>query len=299
LAHLDDVAHEKPDIQPLAPNIACTGHKTVKDRKGRSFTVPYSYSCPDPHNESTNRRNDTARDTHDAAMKAAQKAVDEAVAELDKAGDVTTANSDAAEAKAADIRIRAESVMHRAAAAWFGVDTADLTTTQFQTFKKWALIGLAGSTATATMLAGLVIGMAERDGRGSKLTRALRAYIARRRKKLVRIVETIVEKPVDKLVEVDKLVFVDKPTIVDRIVEKPFTHEKLVEVEKHVLVDRPTVVEKTVEKPVIVEKPIVVPRFATGFTPSPPAASKSILATPGAGKFVARTREGGPSSLAI
>jgi hypothetical protein len=190
-----------------------------------------------------NRNNKQALEDHQKQVDDAKKSLDEAEAQLK-----ALPKPDPEASKAADKafhRAVAGSTMYRVAASWFGVSATELTDGQFERFKRLAVITVAGSAAVATMLVSFISHATPRvPGEQSKLVRALRAYLARKRKNVVRIVKETVEKPVEKIVEVEK--FVDRPV------------EKIVEVEKHVVVDRPIVVEKTVEKPVIVEKPVVV-----------------------------------------
>jgi hypothetical protein len=80
------------------------------------------------------------------------------------------------------------------------------------------MYGLASAAATATMFASFVASLPSRNDKASKLSLALRAYLGRRRKNVVRIVTKIVEieKPVektvtqivDKVIEIPKYVFV-------------------------------------------------------------------------------------------
>jgi hypothetical protein len=100
----------------------------------------------------------------------------------------------------------------------------------------------------------------------TKLYRGLRALLARRRKRLVREVERVVEVPVDR--EVEKIVEITREVPVDRIVQKEVIREvpvervveKIVEVIKEVPVDRVVIerVEKIVEVPVEHQKIVEV-----------------------------------------
>jgi hypothetical protein len=121
--------------------------------------------------------------------------------------DVKTAEAAYTTAKEADDKLRANSVMHRAAAAWFGVDVAKLDNDQFQTFKKWAMFGLAAATSTVTMMVGIVSNMARKDGKSGPLGRAIRAWLARHRKKVVRVVEKVVHAPALKVLEIKYVPF--------------------------------------------------------------------------------------------
>jgi hypothetical protein len=131
----------------------------------------------------------------DAAVKAAESAP---AVSLERAG---------AELAAAKQRLAAEksdSVMHRAASAWFGVTPGELSDAQFQAFARVAIGALAISISTATMLAAFVSNLPQWDGKESRLARAFRAMIAARRKTLRRIeARTVV---------VDRIVRVHVPT---------------------------------------------------------------------------------------
>jgi hypothetical protein len=86
----------------------------------------------------------------------------------------------------------ARSPMHRLAASLFGVRVSNLTEDQFGLMKRIAVIGLAGTFATLSMLVSLVVHLEPKsDARPSKLSRAFRAMIAARRKKLRRVEERV------------------------------------------------------------------------------------------------------------
>jgi hypothetical protein len=131
----------------------------------------------------------------DAGVRAAESAP---AVSLERAG---------AELAASKQRLAAEksdSVMHRAASAWFGVTPGELSDAQFQAFARVAIGALAISISTATMLAAFVSNLPKWDGKESRLARAFRAMIAARRKTLRRIeARTVV---------VDRIVRVHVPT---------------------------------------------------------------------------------------
>lgn len=83
------------------------------------------------------------------------------------------------------------SPMHRLGATIYGVKVKDLTEDQFETVKKYAVFGLAGAFATLSMLVSIVAHTPPKGASESKLSRAFRAYLARRRKKLT------IQKPVE------------------------------------------------------------------------------------------------------
>jgi hypothetical protein len=90
------------------------------------------------------------------------------------------------EAHVADAR--AMSRMFRVPAAWQRTPVEELTSEQFETVKYFAVIALASATALATALAAVISSLPERGDKPSKLARATRAYLARRRRKLIRTV---------------------------------------------------------------------------------------------------------------
>lgn len=116
--------------------------------------------------------------------------------------DLTKAGAELAAAKQELAVEKGGSVMHRAAAAWFGVTAAELTDAQFQSFARVAIGALAISISTATMLAAFVSNLPKWDGRPSRLARAVRAFLAARRRALHR----------PRTVFVDRIVRVHVPT---------------------------------------------------------------------------------------
>jgi hypothetical protein len=75
------------------------------------------------------------------------------------------------------------SPMHELAAAIYGVRASELTEAQFNWVKRFAILGLAGAFASLSAVASLVVH--QEPKRSDKLARALRAWLARRRKRLV------------------------------------------------------------------------------------------------------------------
>lgn len=156
------------------------------------------------------KANSKTQQAHTDQLKVAESAVKEARQALSEAAarpetDLRSEEKAFAEAKKRLDFEKGESVMHRAAAAWFGVSISSLSSEQFETFKKWAMYGLAGAAATVTMLGGFVSAAATRDGTPSKLNRAFRGLFLARRRKLRQIVPTI------KVEHRDREVFVHVP----------------------------------------------------------------------------------------
>jgi hypothetical protein len=132
-------------------------------------------------------------------------------------------------------RAAAGSTMYRSAAAWFGTPVKELTDAQFQRFKRIAVVTVSASAAVGTMVVAFVSHATPRDpSQKNKLVRAIRAWIARKRKQVVKTVIKTTEKRVEVPVEVEKHVFVDKPVIVEKPVPGP---ERVVIKHIHVPVD--------------------------------------------------------------
>lgn len=81
------------------------------------------------------------------------------------------------------------SAMHRIAASWFGARAAELTEQQFSTFRKYTVSGLSVALASMSALVAWLAFQTPRSEKSSKLSRALRGYLARRRKAVVRKVK--------------------------------------------------------------------------------------------------------------
>lgn len=81
------------------------------------------------------------------------------------------------------------SPMHRIAASWFGIRAVDLSEQQFSVFRKYAVTGLSLALASMSALVAWLAFQPEATAKPSRLSRALRAYIARRRKAVIRKVE--------------------------------------------------------------------------------------------------------------
>lgn len=147
------------------------------------------------------------------------------------------ADADVVAAQKALVAAAANSTMYRTAATWYGVPTKDLTDTQFDRFKRIAVAALAGAVSVATMLIAFISHATPRNpvNRG-KVWRAVRAYYARKRKNVVRIIEKPTIKTVEKIVEVVKQVPVDRPIVVERKVDVPGP-ERIVVKHIHVPID--------------------------------------------------------------
>ena len=138
-----------------------------------------------------------------AAYAAAQKAYDARLANLEAKRAASQAKVDGARSHTAAPEALAEarrkldielmlSPFHRLVASLYGVRPSDLTEHQFGKVKRFAIIGLAGTFATLSMLASVVVHSQPRSEAPDKLSRAIRAMVAARRKKLRRVEATTV-----------------------------------------------------------------------------------------------------------
>jgi hypothetical protein len=133
-------------------------------------------------------QNRDAQAAHDAADKAASDAVKDAEAKLAAVGpapDMHAYDRAIEEANQRVIDARATNPMYQVAADWQKVPVQQLTSDQFDTVKHWAVLGLAGATATTSTLLAVIASLLDRPNTPSKLNRMLRAWIARRRKPIV------------------------------------------------------------------------------------------------------------------
>jgi hypothetical protein len=212
--HRVEIAKQQPQLQAPPPAKICsgTGSRVVK-RGARPTPYSYTYPCPDDGvAKGIERDNREAQQHHDSDLAKAEDAVGRArddlrAAEAAPAPDTKKVAAALQEAEADLEEAKADSAMHRSAAAWFGVDVGDLSTRQFETFKKWAMYGLAGAAATVTMTAAFVANMPRKDGKPTRVGQAWRAYLARRRKKLVRVIEKIQHAPPLKVLEIKYVPF--------------------------------------------------------------------------------------------
>lgn len=102
---------------------------------------------------------------HDAEVKKAGAQIEQAQAKLDAAGaapdtQVSATAVEDAEKKVADAR--AMNPMFRVAAAWQKIPVQELSLGQFEQVKRWAIIALAGATASTTALVAIISALPER-----------------------------------------------------------------------------------------------------------------------------------------
>jgi hypothetical protein len=177
--HVEEISREPV---ALANNPAVTAYR---DRKG--WRAPGSGSAL-----ATAQANARAQDAHSRRL--ATSEADLAAARSAAALGPSVADSEraVAEARKAVERARAESPLHRLTAAIYRTD--DLPAGAYATVKGAIVLSLAGALALGTLLAGWVSVAPPRGVRSGKLTRALRATLAARRKTLRRLkVSTVTE----------------------------------------------------------------------------------------------------------
>ena len=178
---VNDAEQQIKDVSGQAPKPASTA-VTCADKRGRRV------SCGADYANATTFQYATA--DYDARLSLAMTAREAAQRNLDtahaKAGaiDATPAKNQLADAKEALAQELMSSPFPRAVATIFAIPVADLSETEFQRVKRVVVLGLAATFATLSMAASLVVHLQPKDSKLSKLARALRAYIARRRKRL-------------------------------------------------------------------------------------------------------------------
>jgi hypothetical protein len=163
--------------------------------------------------------NRAALAAHSAELKQADAAV--RAAESVPAVSLERAGAELATSKQRLAAEKSDSVMHRAAAAWFGATPAELSDAQFQAFARVAIGALAISISTATMLAAFVSNLPKWDGKPSRLARSFRAMLAACRKTLRRLRETVRTEYRDRV----KLVYVPTDPATGRVLDPDVPHE--------------------------------------------------------------------------
>lgn len=192
--------------------------------KGLYRGKPVTYACRNEAAEQEAKNRADAQKAHDDELAKANASLAEAEAELKKlqSANGLSADADVVAAQKAVQEAAASSTMYRTAATWYGVPVKDLTDEQFDRFKRIAVAALAGAISVATMMMAFISHATPRNpAKRGALVRSLRAWVARRRKNVVRTVVKTVEKPVEKIVEVPKHIFVDRPTIIEKLVPGP------------------------------------------------------------------------------
>ena len=194
-------------------------HRADIDKPLALQTAPASKACAGRHGSTWNcsagvraataAANAAAMKSHADELKAASQAVRAAEGRLGEVGpapDLSASDASLAEARRQVAYARAMNPMLRVAAAWQRTPVEELTLEQFEVVKHWALIALSVATALATALAATIASLPERDRRPSKLSRMVRAWLARRRRAIyrdvpgpVRFRDRVIHIPVDSL----------------------------------------------------------------------------------------------------
>jgi hypothetical protein len=184
-ASLATLAGEKPALVQVKSQVCVSKHGSA-------------YDCT-PANAL--KANTGALAAYDSRLKRAQDALSIAQDRLDDAPNTQEAER---ALRASESRYRAAvaaSPMTRIAAEIFGVELADLSDASFERFKGWVALSLGAAVASTTALLAFLAHLPPRDPTAeTKLSRALRAWIARRRKRLIRTVDRLVERRVKEFV---------------------------------------------------------------------------------------------------
>jgi hypothetical protein len=169
---------------PVPPGFSGT---TCRNRKGSVYGCPADTAAQKTYAAT---RADHARQIE--TLEAARKSARESVSQLQTrvAGiDIATPTSSLALANR-DLSDSLEaSPMHRIAASWFGVRAVDITEQQFSVFRKYAVTGLSVALASMSALVAWLAFQPANSDKQTKLSRAIRAFLARRRKPLIKTVE--------------------------------------------------------------------------------------------------------------
>jgi hypothetical protein len=184
-ANAHRVSIDKPvAFLPPPPDRPCT--RTVVGKKKKKIVV--AANCAAPVQAEAVRSNADAQTAHSAELKSADALIQQARTKLDAAEgnppDMRAPDEALAQAKQKVADARALNPMFRVAAAWQKVPVQDLNSNQFEQVKHWAVLALAGATAGVTMLAAVISSLPERNANGGKVKRAVRAWLARRRRPL-------------------------------------------------------------------------------------------------------------------
>lgn len=128
-----------------------------------------------------------------SAIEAERKAARAARANAESglsAVDLATPGSSAVAIATREVAEAAEaSPVHRIAGAVFDVKAAELTPGQLSVFRKYAIGGVSVALASMSALVAWLAFQQPRPSSQSKLSRAIRAYVARKRRPVIRVVE--------------------------------------------------------------------------------------------------------------
>ena len=185
-ANAHRVSIDKPvAFLPPPPDRPCT--RTVVGKKKKKIVV--AANCAAPVQTEAVRSNADAQTAHSAELKSADALIQQARAKLDAAEanppDMRAPGEALAQAEQRVADARSMNPMFRVAAAWQRTPVQDLTSDQFEQVKHYAVVALAAATAFVTALAAIISSLPERSKGDGKVKRAVRAWLARRRRPLV------------------------------------------------------------------------------------------------------------------
>jgi hypothetical protein len=147
-----------------------------------------SWNCGAAVQAEAVRANAAAQKAHADELRDASglvKAAETHLAEVPPAPDTSAADASLAAAKRKVADERSSNVMFRAAAAWQRTPVEEMTSEQFAAVVHYAVIAIAIAMACSTALAAIIASLPEHSGKLSKLSLALRRFIAPWRKRLV------------------------------------------------------------------------------------------------------------------
>ena len=202
-AHSEEIGRE---TVPLQANPSVSAFKTKK-----GWAAPGTGAA----NAAANA-NAKAQADHAARAAAAERDLASARAALAalKPVDIKPEETGLTAAKQAVERERAANPMSRLAASIYRVSTSDLRDEDYQAVRRFVTLSLAGLMAGGTLAAGLISALPERGSRPGRIANAIRFWVARKRKSVVRVVE--VPGP-ERIVEVDKIFRVPGPETIKTV----------------------------------------------------------------------------------
>jgi hypothetical protein len=179
--HSEEVGREPVGLQNN-PNVSA-----YRSRKG-GWIAPGSSAAG-----SVAAANAKAQAEHAARSATTETSLGAARAELAawRPVDLTGAEADVVAAQQAVERERAANPMTRLAASLFRTDTANLKAEDYQWLRRTVSVSVGAILAFGTLAAGLISALPERSDKPGKLSRAIRAMVAARRKRLRRIQERV------------------------------------------------------------------------------------------------------------
>ena len=202
-AHSEEIGRE---IVPLQTNPAVSAFRTKK-----GWAAPGTGAA-----NAVANANARAQADHAARAAAAETALASARAALAalKPVDIKAEEAGLTAAKQIVERERSANPMSRLAASIYRVGTSDLRDEDYQAVRRFVTLSLAGLMAGGTLTAGLISALPERGNRPGRVSNAIRLWIARKRKSVVRTVE--IPGP-ERIVEVDKILRVPGPETIKTV----------------------------------------------------------------------------------